>query len=159
MSVCVCVWNGTPVCCGVSRWLLLSKPTDGGKRRGLGSHPFAILAQVPCWSVSRPLGEKNEAVSWLTPEIPQQTRLLSTVPSSLTFSGCVPYCKSKRQWLHPWDYANTFSYSFCDFATFWWEMEGLKWIMKWCERVTVDTVCTRGCATNNHYPSLWQTGL
>ncbi|XDV50139.1 hypothetical protein PO909_019245 [Leuciscus waleckii] len=40
---------------------------------------------------------KNGTVSWLTPEIPQQTLLLSSIPSSLTFSGYIPYCKSKKQ--------------------------------------------------------------
>lgn len=36
-------------------------------------------------------------------------------PPSL-FSGCVPYCKSKRLWLYPWDYATTFCLFFLQFC-------------------------------------------
>ncbi len=63
-----------------------------------------------------------------------------------------------------------FAYSFCNFATFWWEMVGESWTESGNDvrmsypherhsklEHSQSSVCTRGCTTNNHYSSLWQT--
>ncbi len=52
LTVCVC---GVCCVCEMEHLFVVGSPdtvvvkaTDGGKRRGLGSHPFPNLAQVPC---------------------------------------------------------------------------------------------------------------